>query len=76
MRLIAVSSWTTIWLIAATWAFALVLANAIAVWWSIRASNASGDLAAVGGGLTLRGAIVVFGPPLALLALKWIVGRR
>jgi hypothetical protein len=80
MRLLATTSWTTIWLIATTWALALLLANAIAVWLAIRAllssSEASGGLAAVGGGLTQRGAVVVFGPPLALLALKWIVGRR
>lgn len=78
MRAFADTSWTTVTLIAVGWASGWLLLNTVALWLSLRAlrrqtEGASGGLAAVGGGMTVRGRLVIFGLPLALLVFRLVL---
>ena len=78
MRAFADTSWTTVALIAVGWASGWLLLNAIALRLSRRSlrrdtDGASSGLAALGGGMTVRGAFVIFCPPLALLVLRLVL---
>jgi hypothetical protein len=80
VRFLANASWKAITLIAVAWILAWLVAGAGGVFMMLRsffgsASNGSGGLAAVGFSLNPLGAILIFGPPLALVLLRLIAPR-
>ena len=78
MRFLVHASWRPIWLIATGWVAAWLLAAVIAVWDSMRAleRESNNGPSFIGDfGLTHRGVVIVFGPPLAVLMLRLILPR-
>jgi hypothetical protein len=81
MRLLAKASWAKVGLMAVAWPLAWLLIGVSAALIAIRnaergVSAAGGALAAaIGFDVTPRGALLLFGPPLALLALRAIAAR-
>lgn len=80
MRLLANASWNRVALIAAGWILAWLVAGIIGTFRSVdsfagRAADGSGGLAAVGFSMNYLGAVIIFGPPLALLLLRLLAAR-
>ena len=67
--------WIVVSLISVGWFAAWLLADAVAIWLAVRSARykvltAGARVAAIGGGVTMRGAIVTVGPPIALILLR------
>jgi hypothetical protein len=77
LRFLAAASWKAVGLIAAAWAAAWLLLQALGIWLDLRRLELSaGDrVAAIGFGITWRGAIVTFGPPIVLVILRLVLAR-
>ena len=79
MQRLAKTSWFTIIVIGFAWSLAWLIAMGIVLWrtLSVHTTNveASGGLAAIGFDVTPTSALLVFGPPIALMALRAIASR-
>jgi uncharacterized membrane protein YhaH (DUF805 family) len=79
MQLLARVSWTKVVLVALAWPLVWLILGIVSA--AIAVTNdqrdrPSGGLASVGFGITWLGALFMFGPSLALLVLRSLVGWR
>ena len=79
MRFFAALPWKRVGMIAAAWAATWLLIQVLVIWLDFRAimysSQSSGGLAAAGYGMSWLGALVTFGVPILLLALRLLAPR-